>query len=761
MSRTGQRLLKALNPRQVQAVEHKDGPLLILAGAGTGKTRVITHRIAYLIAGLGIRPWNILALTFTNKAAEEMKERAVQLVGEEGRGVTLSTFHSFCNYILRREIDRLPPFRSGFSIYDETDADSCIRNILKQLDISSISGCSPARIRNLISRAKNFDTHPGEYVSPTEFLVDHIETITERYRLNLEHNNALDFDDLLLKTVELFRNNPDVLQKYRNRFRYILVDEYQDTNQPQYELLLQLAAPTGNVTVVGDLDQSIYGWRGANVGNMYSFEKDFNDVTVVTLEQNYRSKQSILDTANSLIRNNRGIREKFLWSELGAGEKAFLMTPWDERQEASDIALEIDHLVAEGFRLNDIAVMFRTKAQSRVLEETFMRMSVPHVLVGATAFYDRKEIKDVLAFLRVIENPRDFTAFQRIANVPKRGIGKKTLEKVEELARQSGSVLDLVDDEGKPKGELPKKAAPIIKVLRSLRANRMDLGLGDFIARVIEETEYGEHLQQMAQKEGTASRRENVEELASMAAEYAQETNKPTLEGFLARIALISDTDVKDFGEGSVVLITLHSAKGLEFPVVFIAGVEENLLPHSTSLEEGNVEEERRLCYVGITRAKEMLYLSCCRSRLRFGRVMHNDPSRFLQEIGPDHFQSMEGPHGGAGKESFFDEDSAPEQAGRAAPGIFGGTSRRRNHEEESFFDDFSAKRKYTSSRVHDEDFDDIDSGGAQYRPGQKVLHEIYGEGKVISIENGDITISFPGLGTKCFMLEFAPIRKY
>ncbi len=729
MNTKAKELLDRLNPQQAESVEHFTGPLLILAGAGTGKTRVITYRIAYLISALGVKPWNILALTFTNKAAEEMKARAVLLAGEHAEGVTISTFHSFCNLILRREIEQLGDYKSSFTIYDEDDSRSCIKKILKQLKLPASAQFAPGRIKHFISSSKNFGNSPEEFVGINDPLSDHLAKIVERYENNLMHNNALDFDDLLLKTNEIFETFPDVREKYRRRFGFILVDEYQDTNRPQYEILKHLAMPDGNITVVGDLDQSIYGWRGADVGNMLSYEEDFNNVKVVTLEQNYRSRQSILDAANALIVNNMSSQEKKLWSELGAGDKVRLNSPWDEREEAQFVALEIDSLLDEGYQLKDMAVMFRTKAQTRVFEDTFRRMGVPYQLIGATGFYQRKEIKDLIAYLRVIENPQDLGSYARIANVPKRGVGPKTIEKIEALARAEGDVLRLIGDDGKPHPQLPAKAAGLLKTLRKLRAASASEGISALISKLMQETGFEKHLRELAQKEGTESRLENALELKSLAVEYEKEAAHIDLSGFLSRVTLTSDTDVDEFTEGQVKLITLHSAKGLEFPVVFIAGVEEGLLPHKTSIEENEeVEEERRLMYVGITRARELLYLTSCRSRLLFGRVTHNAPSRFIGEIGPEHFEEISGARASGGGESFFDND-----------------------------EDIPVSGGFVSQDVPLRHRHETISPASGYYPGQRVVHPEFGEGCVVSTRGIEVLVAFPGKGVKTFDARYVP----
>ncbi len=723
--------LEGLNPRQAEAVKHFTGPLLILAGAGTGKTRVITHRIAYLIGRLGVTPSQVLALTFTNKAADEMRERTVGLVGDRARGVMLSTFHSFCNYVLRRNIGRLGNRDSNYSIYDESDSRSCIKSILKECELPHTGHFSPAGIASAISRAKNFGS-AEESIGGSDELANYFLKIYELYGKRLDENNALDYDDLLLKALRLFRDHDDVRERFRRRFPFILVDEYQDTNHVQYELLRELAPPNGNITVVGDLDQSIYSWRGADVGNMISFERDFDNASVVALEQNYRSRQRILDAANALITFNPAPREKRLWSELGEGEPVHLYQAWDDRDEALFIAREIDYLVSEGFRLDDMAVLFRARSQSRVLEDVFMKTGVPYRLINATAFYDRKEIKDMMSYLRVIENPRDMVSFERIANEPRRGIGPKSVERVGDAVREFRSIRNLPEDiKNLPKG-FPAKALPLIKILKSLHESRRATPITELIKRAADETGYYESLKHTDREEGI-NRTENIDEFVSVAAEYERRVANPSLEGFLSQVSLSSDVDLEDFGEGSVRMLTLHSAKGLEFPVVFMVGVEEGMLPHRTALEGRNGEpEERRLCYVGITRAREVLYMSACRQRLQYGTPARNEISRFIEEIGKSHFEVIGSPRGGpAPGESFIEGDE--------------GESR----------DEYG----FIVERV-ELPADDVRWRGCRFRAGDRIEHEELGCGKVVSLRDDEICVSFPGRGVWWLSLESAPIRK-
>jgi DNA helicase II / ATP-dependent DNA helicase PcrA len=783
--------LEGLNPQQLKAVKHFTGPLLILAGAGTGKTRVITHRIAYLIEGLGVQPSQILALTFTNKAAGEMRERAAALIGDNARGAMLSTFHSFCNYMLRRDIGRLGGWRDGYSIYDESDARSCVRELLKSMCLPASGPFAPARICEIISRSKNFRSSPADYVPSHDPLFDSIIKIAEGYERRLVENNALDFDNLILKALDLLENHDDVRHGYRQRFQFLLVDEYQDTNRVQYELLQKLSPADGNVTVVGDLDQSIYGWRGADVGNMIAFEQDFEDVEVVPLEQNYRSKQRILDAANSLIRHNAGIHEKRLWSELGEGDPVYFHMPMDERDEASFVSAEIDYLLGEGYRLDNIAVLFRTRAQSRVFEEKFMRDGVPYTLIGATEFYHRKEIKDIVAFLRVIENPQDFVSFARIANEPRRGIGKKGLSLIDETVRTAGSLFDIIKDEKSMPKDFPKKAVPFLQLLNKYHVERTEYSLPMLVEEVTTKTGYREMLEKSDREEGV-SRTENIDEFISMASEYESDTARPTLEGFLSHVALVSDVDVRDTGDERVRMMTFHSAKGLEFPVVFFTGFEEGLLPHASSMESrAELEEERRLCYVGITRARELLFASACRSRLMHGSVVHNNVSRFFTEIGQEHFKIVAGPRGAAaGAESFFGAEPDFERGPDDKFSFERNKSRRKRplswSEDTStsvtdydigFYEKQAAKRKSQKQISPADDdvyiYSDESDFGERREPvraaprtadglktGDRVEHEVFGIGTVVSLSKNEICIAFRGRGVVKLSPKFAPIKK-
>jgi len=766
--------LDGLNPSQVEAVKHFTGPLLILAGAGAGKTRVITHRIAYLIEGLGVMPYEILALTFTNKAAGEMRDRAERLIGDNARKVTLATFHSFCNHLLRREIRSLKEYSENFSIYDDADTRRCVKEILKELDRPMTGSHAPARIMDAISRSKNFAAAPSSLLSSFDPLAEEIDEIFKLYEARLVENNAMDFDNLLGKTLELLDGCAETRDRYRRRYQFILVDEYQDTNRVQYELLRRLCPPDGNITVVGDADQSIYGWRGADIGNMTSFERNFNNVAVVSLEQNYRSKQNILDAANALIAHNAGPREKRLWSALGPGDPVMFHLAWDDSSEAQFIVDEAGHLLDEGYRLEDIAVLFRTRAQSRPLEDAFIRAGLPYLIIGATEFYKRKEIKDAIAYLRVVDNPRDMVAFARIANEPKRGLGPKSLEKIESAAREAGSLIGISEDAAVASKQFPAKAAPLIGALRRLHGLRDSVPVPELVRAVLEDTGYYSYVERMDKQEGV-SRAENLEEFFKLAHEYAKEASKPTLEGFLSKVSLVSDSDVADGDESRARMLTLHSAKGLEFPVVFIVGLEEGMLPHGNALGDADGDrEERRLCYVGATRAKELLYLSACKGRMTRGVACNNDISRFIMEIGPDRFKMLEGARGGARPgESFF--DTAPgggsDEAVERSTAIRLGGADADDFSREPVDDDYSATRRASSkksaasSRGFDSDrFDGVDEEIVRekcgFRAGDKVEHKVFGTGRVVSFKGDEICVAFENIGIKRLSARYAPLVK-
>jgi DNA helicase-2/ATP-dependent DNA helicase PcrA len=631
-------ILANLNPEQQQAVITIDGPVLILAGAGSGKTRVLTYRYAYLVEEIGIEPEQILAITFTNKAAGEMKERICQLVQNiPSRRMWISTFHSFCARLLRMEIEKLGYTRS-FVVYDTNDQIALIKEVIRELNLDD-RYFRPRAVLSTISNAKNQLIDAEAYqVLAADYYQEKVSLIYNKYQDKLKKNNALDFDDLLLLTVKLLEDFPQTASYYQNKFRYIMVDEYQDTNHAQYNLVKILAAAHRNLCVVGDDDQSIYRFRGADINNILDFERDYPEATVIKLEQNYRSTQAILDLANCLVQNNLGRKDKKLWTKNPKGELPFVFQAPNEQGEAQFIVKEIERLRREkGYSYNNFAVLYRTNAQSRVIEEAMLKAGIPYQMVGGIRFYERKEIKDLLAYLRLINNPFDDVSFKRIINVPKRGIGKTTLEKLEDLAGELNTslLLALKDIENSQlfSAKTGKKLSTFRSMLEDLIELKESLPVVGLVNEVIEKIGYIEDLIQEGTEEAK-SRIENIKEFISVALEFEQQSGQNSLDEFLTWISLVSDVDNWEEEKVGVVLMTLHSAKGLEFPVVFIAGMEEGIFPHSRALEdEEELEEERRLCYVGVTRAKEYLYLLMAQSRMLYGTVFYNTPSRFLLEL--------------------------------------------------------------------------------------------------------------------------------
>ena len=628
-----------LNREQKEAVMETEGPLLLLAGAGSGKTRCITHRIAYLIDECGVKPWNILAITFTNKAAGEMRERVDKLVGFGADQVWVSTFHSLCVRILRRHIDRLG-FENGFTIYDADDQKTVMKGICKRLNIDTKTYKERALL-GAISSAKD------ELISVREYELDAANDFGKavyakayrEYQETLQKNNALDFDDLIVKTVELFKNCPEILDSYQERFQYIMVDEYQDTNTAQFELVKLLAQKYRNLCVVGDDDQSIYKFRGANIRNILDFEKYFPEAKVIKLEQNYRSTQSILDAANAVISNNEGRKDKALWTDRGAGNKIHFRSFDNAYEEAEFIAEDICKKVKkEGAAYKDCAVLYRTNAQARLLEERMIMEGVPYNVVGGTNFYARAEIKDILAYLKTVDNGRDEVAVRRILNVPKRGIGAATVEKLEDYAQMRDiGLYDAMElaDEIMSLGKTAAKIRPFVQLIRGFRKEALTLSVAELIQHIVEKIGYAEYLQDNYDEDGD-DRLENVEELITKAVNYQETHEEPNLTDFLAEVALVAEIDNVAEDDNRVLLMTLHSAKGLEFPNVYLAGMEDGLFPSYMTIisdDHSDIEEERRLAYVGITRAMNDLTITYARMRMTRGETQYNPLSRFVREI--------------------------------------------------------------------------------------------------------------------------------
>lgn len=738
--------LSTLNPPQREAVENVDGPLLVLAGAGSGKTRVLTYRIANLIDNHGIMPWRILALTFTNKAAGEMRERTEKLTGISAKDMWVMTFHSFCAKILRFDIVNLGTHTSRFTIYDDSDQNTVISDIIKKMGLDEKRVPKNA-IRSLISEAKNSSDDPLRYISEAGDASGNAAAIYKEYQKKLAAADALDFDDLLVKTVELFTDCPEVLEKYRARFSHILVDEYQDTNIIQYNIVRMLAGESRNICVVGDDDQSIYGWRGADIRNILDFEKDFPGAKVVRLEQNYRSTKQILDKANLVIKNNLGRKEKSLWTDKKSGEPVELLTCDSERDEAYSIGLIIANGHRRGRSFNDYAVLYRTHAQSRIIETTLRQsFRIPVSLIGGTGFYERTEVKDILAYLRLIANTNDDVAFRRIVNVPKRNIGAATVSELSIHAEQMDvSLFNAGAMEGMIPSKVYSKLSPFRELMAEFFAAKREKPLDELVRFVIERTGYIQYLAD--QQDGLLETRvENIEELIGAMTEH-METNADSdvdlLQSFLENAALLASADDISEEDGTVKLMTMHSAKGLEFPVVFMPGMEENIFPSARSKEdETRLEEERRLCYVGITRAKQKLYMLNCRSRMLYGDRQMNLPSRFLAEM------------------ELIEEDEAGLPARKKPEARFGAqssgvkTAPSKKPQAPAF--GFGAKPSPASSAAS------AGSAGL-YRRMQRVVHEKFGRGVITDVSGSGntatITVDFEKFGVKRLAAAYVKMK--
>ena len=764
-------LLDALNEPQRQAVMATDGPLLILAGAGSGKTRVLTHRTAYLIEECGVNPYNIMAITFTNKAAGEMRERIDQMVGYGSESIWVCTFHSTCVRILRRYIDRLG-FGTNFTIYDSDDQKTLMKDICKRLEIDT-KMYKEKMFLSAISSAKD------ELIDPIEFETraagDYVKRkqaqVYREYQQALKQNNALDFDDLIMKTVELFKLDKEVLASYQDRFRYIMVDEYQDTNTAQFELIRLLALKYQNLCVVGDDDQSIYKFRGANIYNILNFEHHFPDATVIKLEQNYRSTQNILDAANAVIANNQGRKEKRLWTDNGAGDKITFEQLDTAAEEADFVARDIARWVRKGeYQYKDCAILYRTNAQSRLFEERFITANIPYKIFGGVNFYARKEVKDLLAYLKTIDNGQDDLAVRRIINIPKRGIGAASINKVALYAQeQEISFYDAlcVAEQVPGLGKAAAKIRPFVLFIQSMKAKAKLLSVADLLQEVIETTGYVRELEAEGTDEAEA-RIENIDELISKAVDYAEVEEAPTLNGFLENVALVADIDSFDENSDYVVLMTLHSAKGLEFPNVYLAGLEDGLFPSYMSITSDNsqaeIEEERRLAYVGITRAKKNLTITSARVRMVRGQTQYGKVSRFVREIPPE-LLSREIYEPKPKEESI--EQSAFQKARKAFRTVpsYGGSGYGKEVGEgygSTFHSSKATKPVYTKVE-NQRDFGSA-GGTLSYQVGDRVRHIKFGDGEVMAIVSGgrdyEVTVDFDKAGTKKMFASFAKLKK-
>lgn len=734
-----------LNPQQAEAVINTEGPMLIMAGAGSGKTKVLTCRVANLLQK-GVRPYRILAITFTNKAAAEMRERVNNMSGPAAKDVWLFTFHAFCARFLRMEIDKLPGYGGNFAIYDTADSQNLIKQILKEMNLDD-KRFQPSGILSRISNAKNALQDAAAFARQAgDFYEQKVADIYSRYEQKLQLNNALDFDDLLMLSIKLLQENKEVREKYQDRFDYLLVDEYQDTNHAQYLLTKFLAAKHRNICVVGDADQSIYGWRGADIQNILDFEKDYPDAKVIKLEQNYRSTQIILDAANAVIENNTGRKPKNLWTENKSGADIIYFQAVDERDEARFVIEQLQNLQrTENKKLGDMAILYRTNTQSRIFEEMLIKSGISYNMVGGLKFYERKEIKDIIAYLRVIFNPADSLSLLRIINVPKRGIGDASLAKIQAYAAANNvSLFEAVSNAASIDGlssRFVSKLDDLAGIIFELMNLAGEAPVEDLIDRVLRDTGYLEELENERTPQAQ-SRIDNLHELISVAQEFAASEEENNLENFLAHVALVSDIDDTELGEDAITLMTLHSSKGLEFPVVFLVGMEEGLFPHArTLMDETEIEEERRLCYVGITRAKEKLFLSSTKMRTIYGNTVTYPPSRFLQEIPARLVKTIKRQERFSALENF-----------------------------KQVSEKYSARPQKPASTFNPHSFMPqkpaaaAGGTGTRFNTGDRVSHSKWGEGMVVSVKDSpdgqEVKVAFAGAGVRSLLTKYAVLKK-
>ena len=769
-----QDILKNLNDKQYEAVVNTEGPCLVIAGAGSGKTKVLTHKIAYLIGEKNALPWNILAITFTNKAANEMKERITNLVGDVAQDIWMGTFHSICVRILRKFIDRLG-FDSSFIIFDTSDQRTLVKTCIKNIGLDD-KMFTDRSVLSEISNAKNEMLDPEQYTvrANGDFRKEKIALVYEMYQKRLRENNAIDFDDIINYTIKILMENPDILEYYSNKFQYVLVDEYQDTNKAQFTLVTMLASKNGNITVVGDNDQGIYSFRGADISNILNFERDFPGTKIIKLEQNYRCTGNILKAANSVIKNNEVKYKKQLWTENEVGNLPKVYSADNEYDEGTYIAQQIEHLRREEYyKYSDFAILYRMNTQSRAIEEILRRESIPYKIIGGLKFYERKEIKDIISYLRLIQNPFDNLSLKRIINEPKRGIGKTSLDKIEQMSDEIGiSMYEIIKDSDQyGLNRVFLNSREFVNCIEELRAKKDDLKLSELIKETLKKTGYTKALENENTIEAE-NRIENLDEFLTVAIEFEEESAENHLSDFLEGITLSSDIDNMEETEETVTLMTLHSAKGLEFPVVFLVGMEEGIFPGYKSISEPQeLEEERRLCYVGITRAKENLYLTCSKQRTIFGSTSCNPVSRFLKEIPSDLLDGYEEAFGDNSKEtssnnSIFGDSKYSWTYGSknngniktykvdtkeptiAASSTNTGFAFR---SAESFLN--SLNKKTTGTNV------DL----SQYQAGVRIFHKKFGEGTINKVEpEGDdlkVDIQFDKVGHKRLMAKFANLE--
>jgi len=757
-----QDLLEGLNDKQYEAVVNTDGPCLVIAGAGSGKTKVLTHKIAYLLEEKDVKPWNILAITFTNKAANEMKERVENLVGEAAKDMWIGTFHSICVKILRRFIDRIG-FDHSFVIFDTSDQRTLIKECLKDLQIDD-KMFTDRIVQFEISNAKNDMKEPEEYeaISKGDYRKEKIASVYRLYQKRLKENNAIDFDDIINYTIKIFKENEDVLDYYTNKFNYILVDEYQDTNKSQFTLIRLLADAHGNITVVGDNDQGIYSFRGADISNILNFEKDFKGTKIIKLEQNYRCTQNILNAANSVIKNNEVKYKKKLWTENEEGSLPTFHVSDDEYDEGRYIVEEINHLRREEYyKYSDFAVLYRMNSQSRAIEEILRREDIPYKIVGGLKFYERKEIKDIIAYLRLINNTSDNLALKRIINEPKRGIGKTSLDKIQAISEQTGIPMYDIIKEADQYGlaRVYANAQSFVAVIEDLISKKNEYTITELIKHTLKETGYTKALEEEDSIEAE-NRIENLEEFLTVAVQFEEEEAENDLSSFLEGITLSSDIDGMDEEEESVTLMTLHSAKGLEFPVVFLVGMEEGIFPGYKSIgEQKELEEERRLCYVGITRAKNNLYLTCSRQRTMFGSTSCNPVSRFVKEI-PKAMLEGSAELGSETENKFKDSNYEWSYGKTGSSKVVSYKIETSNTRKEPSFA-FKSAESFLAKLNNKVQTSQADV--SKYKEGQRIYHKRFGEGNISKIEpEGDdlkLDIQFDKVGHKRLMAKFANLE--
>lgn len=768
-----QDILKGLNDKQYEAVVTTEGPCLVIAGAGSGKTKVLTHKIAYLIGEKQVKPWNILAITFTNKAANEMKERIENLVGDVAADIWMGTFHSICVRILRRFIDRIG-FDSSFIIFDTSDQRTLVKTCIKAIGLDD-KMFTDRSVLSEISNAKNEMLEPEQYTvrANGDFRKEKIALVYEMYQKRLKENNAIDFDDIINYTIKILMENPDILEYYSDKFKYVLVDEYQDTNKAQFTLVTLLASKNGNITVVGDNDQGIYSFRGADISNILNFERDFPGTKIIKLEQNYRCTGNILKAANAVIKNNEVTYKKELWTENEVGKLPTVYSASNEYDEGTYIAQQIEHLRREEYyKYSDFAILYRMNTQSRAIEEILRRESIPYKIIGGLKFYERKEIKDIISYLRLIQNPSDNLSLKRIINEPKRGIGKTSLDKIEELSNNTGVPMYEIIKNAEQYGlnRVFINSREFVNAIEELRAKKDDIKISDLIKETLKKSGYTQALENENTIEAE-NRIENLDEFLTVAIEFEDESADNKLSDFLEGITLSSDIDNMEETEETVTLMTLHSAKGLEFPVVFLVGMEEGIFPGYKSIgEPKELEEERRLCYVGITRAKEYLFLTCSKQRTIFGSTSCNQVSRFLREIPSDLLDGYDKALGEKQESNNLFGDSKYSwtygskdngniktyKIDKQEPSVAAASSNSNNNgfmfrTAESFLNNLTKKATGTNVDL------------SKYKAGVKIYHKKFGEGIISNVEpEGDdlkVDINFDKVGHKRLMAKFANLE--